>query len=491
MKVLIANPPAYMGDHKRHFIQAGSRWAFSMFVPKNSKEHYLPYPFGLGYSSAILKENQDCNVEGFDACALDLDSQEFVRKVESQHPDVLFMDVPTISFPLVMDMLKVLKDSVNCKIVLSGGHVTALADNVMNNYPQVDYCVLGEYEFTLKKLVDQFINKENDLKKIEGLAFRRSGKTIVNQPVPQTFNLDTLPYPDRDDFPVDHYHDFEIAGRPCVQMLTTRGCPYDCSFCMTIRVLYCDSHNYRKREPDKIVDEMEQVRDKYGAKQIYFDDDTFAVDRKRLNRICKEIISRKLDVPWTAMGDITLDDETLNNVSRAGCVGIKFGVETVNPDVLKGIGKTFINQEKIKNFVKSCKNFGIWSHATYIVGLPEERRDDIEKTIESAKELDTDSVQFAIATPFPGTPFYEKAKAQGWLVTNDWTRYDGANYSVVSYPWLSNTEIEELHKKALKKWYKNTIRKELLHWNRTRLLIKAGSVRYATRKVLSHLNGRL
>src|SRR6266567_2481178 len=120
-----------------------------------------------------------------------------------------------------------------------------------------------------------------------------------------------------------------------------------------------------------------------------------------------------------------------------------------------------------------------------------DKREDILKTIEFSKKLDTDSVQFSIATPFPGTPFYEQAKQNGWLATDDWTQYDGANYAVLDYPDLSKGEIEDLHRLALKEWYRNAVFKEIRNPRRIGRIIKAGSVRYSIRKTLSHLRGTL
>lgn len=494
MRVMLANPPAYMDDPKRHFIQSGSRWSFSLFIPKHEKEHYQPYPFGLGYATSLLKQDPTNEVVGLDACAMDLDASEFIQSVSAFSPDILLIDVPTVSFPPTMKLLSEIKTRIGCKIVLAGGHVTALANDVLMEYPYIDYCMLGEYEQSFRDLVRFEQQNSKGTVLVDSIAYRREDQVITNRSNAHNStlaDLDQLPYPDRDDFKVQWYHDFEVAGRPCVQMLTSRGCPYKCSFCMPIRVMYGDTSYYSKRNPTSIVDEMVAVSEKYGARQVYFDDDTFAVDRQRLRLFCDEIRKRGLDLPWAGMGDITLDQETLKQMSTAGCVGLKFGVESANATTLNAIRKHFVNAQRTKTFAEWCKKLGIWTHATYIIGLPGETREDILRTIEFAKSMDTDSVQFSIATPFPGTPFYMQAKENGWLTTTDWTMYDGGNFSVLNYPQLSTGDIEELHKTALKKWYSSVLLRELLHPRRTRKIIAAGSVTYATRKLTSHLAGRL
>jgi len=151
MKVLIANPPAYLWDPCRHFVQAGSRWSFTLDIPKgDTREHYLPYPFFLGYSSSLLTRDTDSEVKAVDLCALDLDEGDFISMVESYSPDILVMETPTVSFSLVGRLIKEAKERVNCKVVIAGSHATALAADILRDHPAIDFCLLGEYEFTLK-----------------------------------------------------------------------------------------------------------------------------------------------------------------------------------------------------------------------------------------------------------------------------------------------------------------------------------------------------
>lgn len=466
MKVLIANPPAYIGDHSRHFIQAGSRWSYSMQIKKKSdfKDHYLPYPFFIGYASALLKRDVDADIKAVDACALDFDDKEFVEYVKRYDPDLLVVEIPTISFPLMMNVLREIKKTTECKIACAGAHITALTNETMKKYKFIDYALLGEYEISLKELVNVLTTNATpkNLEQIQGIAFRDNGKVKVNPRRNLLKDLDILPFPDRDDLNVNHYHDFEIAGRPCVQLLSSRGCPFNCSFCLERQVLYA-SPIYRKRNPVKVVDEMEYVAEKYNAKQIYFDDQTMTVSKEHVTAICMEILSRNLDLPWACMGDITLDFKTLELMKKAGCVGIKFGIETICPETLKRAGKGFVNLQKAKLFREWCKKLGIWTHATYTIGLPGDTEEKVKATLKFALELDTDSAQFSIATPFPGTPFFETAKKEGWLLTLDWTKYDGNVSSVLTYPSLSKEKIEELFHSLGKSWQIHIIKRYLLN----------------------------
>jgi len=430
-------------------------------IPKNhSKNHYLPYPFFIGYSSALLKRETDHEIKAIDACAKDFDEYSFIGYVDKYNPDLLFLEVPTVSFPLVMNVLREIKISnPSLKIALAGDYVTALTEEIMTNYLFIDYCLIGEYEISLKALLDA-LERESDLKKIRGIAFREGDRVVINERRELLRDLDFLPFPDREDLHIEDYHDFEICGEPCIQMRTARGCPFHCAFCVPRQVSYaCPS--YRKRKSEKIVDEMETCQAKFHAKQVYFDDETMI--RNHVRQICEEIIRRKIDIPWACMGDVNLDFDTLQLMRKAGCVGVKFGVETIDLETLSHIGKEFVMVEKIKQFRKQCKKLGLWTHATYMVGLPTDTEEKVRATTKFALKLDTESAQFAIATPFPGTPFFVEAREKNWLTTLEWTKYDGANFSVLSYPWFSKEKIEELFHYFINSWKAHTARRYLVH----------------------------
>jgi radical SAM superfamily enzyme YgiQ (UPF0313 family) len=457
MRVLIANPPAYFRRFPdRHFIQAGSRWSHSFWCPRSKRvKHYQPYPFFIGYASSLLKRDTEARVKALDACALDFDEKTFIDYVKRYKPDLLLVEAPSISFPLMEEVLEEIKREVDCKIGVAGLHATAFPRQILEKRDFIDYVFIGEYERTLRDLI---ASGEDKVDHIKGLGFRSRGILKVNLQR-NLADLNELPWPDRSDLPVTLYHDFEIAGEPTVQMIATRGCPYRCKFCY-ITILY-ERPSYRQRAVNDVVDEMEYSKEKLRARQVYFDDDTLAINKKYLRKLALEIIHRRLEIPWAFMGDVTIDRETLKLLSRAGCVGIKFGVETFTQDVSKHVSKSFINVELVRKFMSCCKELGIWTHATYQVGLPGDTVKGMLTTLRFALQLDTDSIQVSIATPLPGTPFYEEARERGWLITEDYTLYDGACRSVLNYPWLSKEDIEKIHKLFLDSWRNHLLKRYL------------------------------
>lgn len=406
MRVCIANPPAYLYDDSRHFIQSGSRWSFSMDAPKSGhkKPHYQPFPFSLAYASSILQERGD-QVFAFDACALDMDEQGFIDTVNKHDIDVLYIDVPIISSAPVLKMLSEIDKSL--KIILTGA-ITALPYLPYETIPgQWDTKLWGKY------------SKFKDFQ-----------------------------FPDRVQFPNDLYSNFETA-RPTAQMITSRGCPHNCIFCLERHVTY-ESHVVEFRTPENVVEEMVQLHDQ-GVKHIYFDDMSITSKKEHIEGICSDIMTRKLKIDWTCMGDLLVSENTLRKMAHAGCQGLAFGVETLTEQALKQTSKTFVNKRKVVSFINLLEEYEIWSHATYAIGLPGETKESIRDTIDFAFSAGSDSLQFSIATPYPGTPFYKMCKDNGWLVTEDFTRYDGARYGVVDYPNLKREEIEELFRYAMNK----------------------------------------
>lgn len=396
-------------------------------------------------------------MKALDGSAREFDEKQFVQSVIEFKPDVLVVEIPHIVFPLMLPILKEIKSTVNCVIGIAGLFGTAYPERVLTEYDCADFVLIGEWEATLAAIVD---SDDPNYDGIGGVAYKVDRKIIVNNER-KLASLAELPFPDRDDLPVGMYRDFEIAGSPVVQMLATRGCPYRCGFCY-ITVLY-NKPSYRKRDLDDVVDEMELCHDKYKAKQIYFDDDTIGVDKGFLRDLAKKIRSRKVDIPWSFMGDITIDSKTLEELRKSGLIGLKFGVETFNGASLEIASKRFVNKDKVWDFVATCKKMNIWTHATYQVGLPGETTESIRRTIQYAKELDTDSLQISISTPLPGSPFYENARINGWLTTDDLSMYDGSRYAVVSYPSLSASDIQSLYEEFNSMWEKHLARRYLKH----------------------------
>ena len=425
-KILLVNPPFKEGVRS-------ARWPYSL---RHKNIYFLYPPWFLMYSAALMeKEGIDVNL--IDAVALDMDNEEFVKKIEKEDPELLIAETAGLTIKNDLKTLKKIKERVNCKIALTGSHVTVLTRETLKN-DFIDFVLVGEYELTALELSKKF-DSPKSYKKILGLAFKTNGKVVINKRRP-LLDIDKLPLPARHFLPMDRYNEGGCAKVPNQQLLSSRGCPFQCIYCLWPQTLY--EHRVRFRNPESVVDEMEMLMEKYKPKELYFDDDSFSISNQHVLGICKEIKKRNLDIPWSCMCHAKIPENVLKEMVDAGLVGVKFGVESASNEVLKK-NKKNLRVEDVVDFVKRVKKHGLRTYGTFMLGMYGDTKETMKKTLELAIKLDLDGFQTAIATPFPGTEFYEICKKNGWLVTNDFSRYDGNKESVVSYPWLSKEEIDK------------------------------------------------
>ncbi|MCK5022704.1 MAG: radical SAM protein [Candidatus Aenigmarchaeota archaeon] len=446
MKVLLANIP-WIAEDGKYGVRAGSRWAHT-----RSKEiqtvTYYPFPFFLAYTTSLLKK-KGVNAKIKDCLAEGMDDKEFISFMKKEKFDILIMETATVSIYNDLKMAKCIKRETGVTLVLCGTHTSAQYREIMEEAKFVDFIMYGEYDQTAVELI-KTIEKKGDFSKVDGIVFRKSRKVVANKRR-SLINVNELPYPERDELPMKKYNEPFCKHMPNVQMITSRGCPYNCIYCVEPSVYYGKS-NFRAVTPEKVVDEIEYVIKKYHPKEIYFDDSSFTTDQERVRKICDIIIERKIKIKWSCMADTKVKYETLKKMKESGCISVKLGVESADKQILKNIRKAF-TPDDARRTITDCKKLGIFTHATFMFGLPGETEETISKTIDLFSELKPDTAQFSSATPYPGTDFYKMCKEKGWLVTNDWTKYDGSDSSVISYPNCTKGMIEKAIIKAKKRLF--------------------------------------
>jgi radical SAM superfamily enzyme YgiQ (UPF0313 family) len=213
-------------------------------------------------------------------------------------------------------------------------------------------------------------------------------------------------------------------------------------------------HKFRARSAENVVDEIEEAVRVYGHDEIYFDDDTFTIDRQRVMDICRLIQERGLEeeVEWIAQCRVdTVDREMLEAMKAANCGYILFGVESGSPQMLKKMKKG-ITLDKVRHAFKLAREVGIKTQAFFLFGMPGETQETIRETIEFAKELNASSTQFAVAIPHPGTVLYTECKANGWLTSQNWADYT-SEACVIETPWLTAKEVEAARIRAYREYY--------------------------------------
>lgn len=424
MRIILLNLP--WRQDNRWGVRAGSRWPFTSEPEEGNYIKYIPFPFFLAYAASLLKsKNNDLKL--IDAIAQGLDEQKVIDEVSAYQPELVVIETSTPSFDNDIELARRIKIGIpKSSIILCGTQATTCAKDILSRYNFIDYVLMGEYEYTLLELVNSLSGQEN-LKSILGLAFRNNQVTVVNRPRPTIKNLDQLPWPLREEASIYKYND-GFAGLPVpnVQMYSSRGCPFHCIFCLWPQVLYGE-HKYRKRNPVNVVEEMAWLINKFNFKAVYFDDDVFNIDKGHVIGICKEMVRKGIKVPWAVMARADLmSEEILTMMSDAGLYAVKYGVESANSKVLR-LCKKNLNIAKAEKMIRYTKGLGVKVHLTFCLGLPGETRQSIQDTVDFISGIRPDSLQFSLATPFPGTDYYKYLKKNGICLSGKLADYDGNN----------------------------------------------------------------
>jgi len=457
MRIALVNLPWY--NLCRSGVRAGSRWPHLM---ARHERGYLPYPFFLAYAAALLKEN-NFEVILIDAIAEGLSYSACINRLRSLKADLYVIETSTVTLKHDIGLIK--KINKNIPIVMCGPDVNIQKPSFVENYPFITYVIFGEYELTLLDLA-RHIKDKRGLSDVTGLIYRHGGKTVVNMPR-ELADLDKLPWPLREGLHMANYND--APGNmplPSVQMVASRGCPYRCKFCLWPQVMY-QGNNYRSRDVKDVIKEMKFLVNNMGFKSVYFDDDTFNCGKPRMLAFCDEIKKQKLtDIPWAIMARPDLmDEEILLRMKEAGLYAVKYGVESATQSLLDGINKN-MDLKKTEKMIRFTEQLGIKTHLTFTFGLPGETSESICKTIDFAIYLNPNSVQFSIATPFPGTEFYREIEKNGLLLTKEWSEYDGNNKSVICSDNLSKKELEQSIRVAYSRWHNHYLNRRYLKGQR-------------------------
>jgi len=328
---------------------------------------------------------------------------------------------------------KIKKESPNTRVVIGGVHATFLPGETMETFKSFDYLVYGEGEHTLYELI-KAIDNGGDFEKINGLAFRAEDKTSINQP--------RMLEEDLNNFPSPAWHLFPNAKEYIV--MTSRGCPFGCIFCSKVY-----GRKVRFRSVSKVMEEIQMLVDKYQAKHMYIYDDTFTLIKDRTVEICDEIIKRGLNkkLRWETETRVScVDMEILTKLKKAGCVLVKFGIESGNPEILKKVEKG-ITIEQAREAVKMAKKAKLRTEGLFILGHPNETKETMKDTINLAVKLNTSTVAFGIMTPYPKTKVYEMAKrGEGGykILSSDWRDYNKQFGNALELKNVSRKEMEKI-----------------------------------------------
>jgi radical SAM superfamily enzyme YgiQ (UPF0313 family) len=413
-------------------------------------------PLNLLYIATFLNHNGhkadvlDCETEGISFDEL----EEHIRK---NNYDVVGVSMMTAMYSQALEVCKTAKKvNPNIKTVV-GGYQASTRPKETVQEEAVDIATIGEAEITFLNLLNA-LKKNTSLRDVNGIAFKENNEVIQTKESEKIQDLDFFPIPDRSLINMKLYRPSVSYYRrlPAYTMITTRGCPYRCSFCSTAKT------GYRMHSIPRVIEEMKMLVEKYGAKEVLLRDDTFTLSRKRTVELCEAIIKEGLNkkVNWDCITRAGLVDlELLKKMKEAGCWGIHFGVEGGTQKLIDTIQKD-TTLDIIRNAFKWAREAGLETRGYFMIGLPGATKEDDLATIKFAKELDPDWAQFTITTPYPGTQLYQEAKKYGNLTNSsaDWDNYlSWGGFSEGELPWVvhgrNSEELKELQRKALASFY--------------------------------------
>jgi radical SAM superfamily enzyme YgiQ (UPF0313 family) len=387
-------------------------------VPEAVDEETGAYPpLGLLYVAAFAEKNTSHSIEVLDASLEKMSATQVGEEVGRRRPDVVGIQALTFALIDVILAAKAIKRiRPETIVVLGGPHVYLYPDETME-IPEVDYLILGEGEEPFAQLLDT-LESGGNLADIPGLVWRSNGGILKN-PLPSLIrDLDRLPHPARHLVPSERYHSVLARKLPVTTLMSSRGCPYRCIFCDRPHL----GKSFRARSAESVVEEME-ICIRMGIREIFFYDDTFSINRKRVIEICDAIRKRGIRVSWDIRARVnTLDEEVLDQLAAAGCTRIHLGVESGTPEIIRILRKD-IDLDQTRRVFEMASKRGITTLGYFMIGNPSETRAQIEQTIAFAKSLRADFVHFAVTSPFPGTELYRMGLESGILAQDLWREF--------------------------------------------------------------------
>ena len=437
MRVLIINPP---WPGKGFGTRSQNR------IIKHRSDKFLQYPIFLAYSAAQLK-SAGHSVSYIDSVIQDFDMKQTLSEARKEKPDVIFMETTTPSIESDYLSLSELKDATEAKIVVGGPHATYFYNKVLRDCPAIDIVIRHEFDTKIAGVVSNL----DKLQKVNGITYRIGDEIIDNGNGELCEDLDTVPFPDRDTIPWHWYLEAWYSRQPFMNMMTSRGCPYHCTFCLWPQIMY--GHKQRFRSLDNVFEEITGLIRRYGLKEINIDDGTFTTNKRRVLEFCRRLRKEKIRLIWTCNGRVdTLDDEMLAEMKKSGCKMIRLGIESGSQEVLDRIRKC-LTLAQIEEGVRRVKKSGIQALGGFMFGFPYDSRKSVEQTIAFAKKLSPDQVQFSINMCYPGTTLYEYARDNDLLLANSFQEFDMTYGPVVKTLDMEREELEHILARAYREFY--------------------------------------
>ncbi|MDR1992789.1 MAG: B12-binding domain-containing radical SAM protein [Nitrososphaerota archaeon] len=407
--------------------------------------HPLFPPLGLAYMAAVLDQRGfevkiiDCPINRYDYNKLGSELASFepaIIGIGSMTP------IAEASFQSAQTAREVCPDA---QIIMGGPHATFQGKDILTTEKAIDLIVRGEGEETLLELANQPLTGKK-LCDIKGITFRKDKEIIQTPTRPFIENLDTLPWPAYKFVPIEKYW---VQGQKLLSVITSRGCPYQCPFCVASQMF---GQQFRARSANNVLKELEWLRNEYGAEGVAFQDDTLTFDKKRATDICDGMIERKINLRWGCgtRADV-VTKELLEKMAKAHCDEVMFGIES-GCERMRASLKRGVTNAQCENAIKWAKDAGMFVTVSVILGYPGETKESLQETLDFVRKIEPDDAWLCHATPFPGTQLRETVEKNGWKMSENWKTYSTMN-AIFEDPKLPAKEIAQMRKQFYDKFY--------------------------------------
>ena len=412
-----------------------------LLVNPKPLEAYTVYgpSLGLCYLSSYLKMHGFSDIEGID---LNIDGDDALDAA-IRRADVVGIYCSTKALRPALRAAREAKDAGKI-VVLGGPHPSVLPEEVLRR-EEVDFVILSEGEASFLQLV-QALGTGSDYTGIDGFGYKdSSGRLVINPRTKYIEDLDIIPFPDRNLFRFDQSR--------MITFCATRGCPYKCANCQP--ALSLQTCAFRMRSVDNVITELKQIA---PGKIVHFIDNDLTVNKKWIRALCTKIIEEGLKFTWGCQGRVnTLDREIMSLMKRAGCVNIGVGIESGSQQLLDNFLHKQLSLEKARKVVAESLEAKMPLHGWFIIGIPSETREDMEKTIQFALSQPFATVGFSIGTPWPGTMFHAVSSEKGWIVADSWEDFNEKRFSRLKTPEWGPDDIATARERIIaefrkKKW---------------------------------------
>ena len=413
---------------------------------------------GLGYLASSLAQHGH-TVHLLDCARDGLDHRAFTRELSRFRPHVLGLQVLSCDLGSARRCLELARRwNAAVVTVVGGAHPSGDPEGVLDLLRDADYAFEGEAELGLPALLQRLdAGSPDDLSGVDGLAYREDGRAVCSGPA-VVADLDSLPWPAWELIDPRRYrsapHGTFVRQLPTAPVITTRGCPYACTYCAGSTV---HGRTLRRRSAEGIVEEILYLRDRLGVREIHIEDDNFTLDRRHVLGFCEEFRARGVGLPWALPNGVkleTLDQEVARAMEAAGCYSLAVGVESGSPPVLQAMNRSLPLDAVVERIRMIAAATRIRITGMFVLGYPTESLDDMERTLALALELPLSRAQFGLFLPLPGTQVFDALVASGEIAPERlrWEAYQ-VDRVVYSPPGVAPDQLRRMARKAFLSFY--------------------------------------